>query len=403
MKRFVQKYQVEAGVALLLLIYLVTYIPMIDDTIGWCMTPYALSYKYGFISRGLVGSIIRIFIPNLTLKHIYLIVAFNTVMLCALTVFFINRILKYAGMGRDNALLFLIFLFIVNPGSIAFLFYWGNYGRFDLFMIMILMAGAMLMVKEKGLFLIPIFSLMGILIHQAYVFMYFPALIVLLLYLGYVRKNRYGKWIFWITGIVTCVAFCYMQFASGVKGYDYSSMMADINATTDLPGEFIEDDMMVRLEYFTSVFATIQHFVISPLKKNLFKILCVFIMLLPLLGIFKSIWKDFMSEQKSRLLWVIPWSGVIGMIPKFLMTNDYGRDFSALIISQFVLMFTLLMFGDSGMKKAFRNLSARISEKPVMYVAILVYMGSLGKFEAAQILDLSDKIYLFVGKLFGFE
>lgn len=402
MKKFVQKYQVETGAALLLLVYLLTYIPMIDDTIGWCMTPYALSYKYGFISRGFVGSIIRIFIPNLTLKHIYLIVGFNTVMLCALTVFFINRVLRHTGMNRDNALMFLIFLFIVNPGSIAFLFYWGNYGRFDLFMIIILMSGAMLMVKGKGLFLIPLFSLMGILIHQAYVFMYFPALIALLLYLGYVKKNPYGKCIFWITGIVTCVAFLYMQFASGVNGYDYPSMMEDINATTDLPAEFIDDDMMVRLEYFTSVFATIKHFVISPIKKNLFKIFCVFVMLLPLLGILKNVWKDFMSEQKNKLLWIIPWSGMIGMIPKFLMTNDYGRDFSALIISQFLLIFTLLMLGDSGMRKGFRNLSARISAKPLLYVGILVYMGSLGKFEAAQILELADKIYVFVGKLFGF-
>lgn len=400
MKKFVQKYQVEMGVIILLLIYLIEYIPLIDDTIGWCLTPYALSYKYGFISRGLVGSIIRIFIPNLTLKHIYLIIALNTLLLCALTVFFVNRILLYA--GKERGLLFAVFLFIVNPGSIAFLFYWGNYGRFDLFMIMILIITALLMVKGKGLFLIPIMSVLGILIHQAYVFMYFPAIIVLLLYFGYVKKNRYAKWIFWITGIVTCAGFLYMQFVSGVEGYDYASMMADINATTDLPGEFIDDDMMVRLEYFTSVFATIRHFVILPLKKNLFKIFCVFVMIFPMLRIFGAIWKDFMSEQKSKLLWVIPWSGMIGMIPKFLMTNDYGRDFSALILSQFIMMFALRMAGDGGMKKAFENLTAKIDKNPGVYAFMLVYMGSLGKFQAADILDLADRIYLFVGKIFGF-
>lgn len=400
MKKFVQKYQVEMGVIILLLIYLIEYTPLIDDTIGWCLTPYALSYKYGFISRGLVGSIIRIFIPNLTLKHIYLIIALNTLLLCALTVFFVNRILLYA--GKERGILFTVFLFIVNPGSIAFLFYWGNYGRFDLFMIMILIIAALVMVKEKGLFLIPIMSVLGILIHQAYVFMYFPALIVLLLYFGYVKKNRYAKSIFWITAIVTCAGFLYMQFVSGVEGYDYASMMADINATTDLPGEFIDDDMMVRLEYFTSVFATIQHFVILPLKKNLFKIFCVFVMIFPMLRIFGAIWKDFMSEQKSKLLWIIPWSGMIGMIPKFLMTNDYGRDFSALILSQFVMMFALRMAGDGGMKKAFENLTAKINKNPGVYAFMLVYMGSLGKFEAADILDLADRIYLFIGKIFGF-
>lgn len=94
---------------------------------------------------------------------------------------------------------------------------------------------------------------------------------------------------------------------------------------------------------------------------------------------------------------------MIGMIPKFLMTNDYGRDFSALIISQFVMIFTLLAFGDSGMKKAFENLREKIMKNPVSYVFFLVYMASLGKFEAAQILDITTKIHLLTVKLLGID
>lgn len=399
MRQFAEKYKIEILAGVFLLLYLLTYIPTIDETISWCMTPYALSYKYGFISRGFVGAIIRIFIPNLTIKHIYFIIAANTVFLCGLTVYYVHRVANFS--SQDTAgLYFTLILFIVNPGSIAFLFYWGNYGRFDLFMIVILMIAALLMVRNKALFVIPILSVAGILIHQAYVFMYFPALVALLLYCGYVKGNRSAKWIFWITGVTTCLAFLYMQFFSGVVGYDYSSMMADIDATTDLPAKFIYDDMMVRLEYFVSVFATIRAFVIEPLAKNLIKIASVFVFILPMLVFFHNIWKDFMSEQKCKLLWIIPWSGMIGMIPKFLMTNDYGRDFSALILSQFLMMFTLYMLKDSGMKKAIKNLSEKIKKNPLMYAGMLIYMGSLGKFEAANILGLSERVYVFLEKLF---
>lgn len=274
MKRLIEKYRLELAISVLLFLYLALYVPTIDETISWCMMPYTLSYKYGFISRGFIGSIVRLVIPKLTLRHIYLIVAFNTLLLCAMTVFFVNRIKKLSGMGENAAFLFTAMLFVVNPGSIAFLFYWGNFGRLDLYMILILLFSALLMLKGAFLFLIPVMCVMGILTHQAFLFMYFPAVMALLLYLAWVKKNRYAKIIFWVTGIVTCITFLYMQFFSSVEGYDYASMVADIYATTDIPEEFVQDDheMMIRLEYFTSVFATIHAFVIEPLAKNLYKI-----------------------------------------------------------------------------------------------------------------------------------
>lgn len=299
--------------------------------------------------------------------------------------------------------IYMSLLFIINPGSVAFLFYWGNYGRFDLFMVCILLISSILIIRDKILWIIPFLSVAGILIHQAYVFMYFPALIVLLLYSGYVKNSRYARKIFWITGVTTCIAFLYMQFFSGVSGYGYEEMMADIYATTDIPEEFITNDMMVRLEYFASVFSTIRAFVIEPIGRNLFKIACVFILCSPMLVMFKNIWKDFMSKQQCRLLWIIPWSGMIGMIPKFLMTNDYGRDFSALIVSQFVMMFVLLAMDDKGMRYAFDRLYERMKKNTPGYIFMLVYMGSLGKFEAANILEISHRIYEFAAKIIGIE
>lgn len=399
-KMYSKNYQLELIIAGMLLIYLIMYMPLIDDTIGWCITPYALTYKYGFISRGLVGSIIRIFVPNLTLKAIYLIIALNTLVLCAVTVMFVGMVRKYVVANSDIAMQYMALMFVVNPGSVAFLFYWGNYGRFDLFMIIILLIAAMLMMKNKCLWIIPIISVGGILVHQAYVFMYFPAIIVLLLYLAYVKHNNIAKIVFYVTMVTTCAAFLYMQFCSGVTGYDYAGMMAEINNTTDLPGEFIEDDMMVRLEYFTSVFDTIRPFVIEPLRKNLIKIAFVFVIISPMIVLMVRVWKDFI-EGRSKWLLIIPLSSFIGMIPKFLMTNDYGRDFSAIIISQFVMMLTLYAVNDEGMRRAYARLENNIRSKYVVYIGLLAYMGLMGKFEAANILGISHNFYLLVEKILG--
>ena len=124
MKKLIEQWKYELMASVIMLAYLIYYIPKLTDVTAWTIMPYALSYRLGFISRGLIGSFIRLLIPNLTCKHIYIIILINIVLLCWLTLYFMHKILKRAYDEDITGIIFLLGLFLVNPGSVAFLFYW---------------------------------------------------------------------------------------------------------------------------------------------------------------------------------------------------------------------------------------------------------------------------------------
>ncbi len=392
MKRFISKYRYEFMFFITLVCYLIYYIPVIDEVTSWCITPYALSYRLGFISRGLIGSLLRFFIPNLTIKHIYIFILANILLLCALTIFFMHKIAVREYDESKSGIIFLLGLFLVNPASIAFLFYWGNYGRFDMYLIMTLIISAILIMDDVCVWIIPFLCVGAVLTHQAFVFQYYPAVLVLVYYFAFVLKKKYGRSIFAMTLLLPCITFIYMQFFSSIN-YSYSDTMAIIDATTDLPADYITQDMMVKLEYYSSVFDTFGVFVKIPLARNIIKSVVVLAVISPMLKLIADIWKEFAAAQSSFIAKLFPVFILAAQLPMFVLTCDYGRDYSAIIISNFVVIFTLYALKDAGITKAVSRLSDNLKAHPAYYVFVIVLCATVGKFTAADIADIGDRFY----------
>lgn len=395
MQKRIEKYKYELMFAVVLLMYLIYYLPVIDELTSWTVTPYALNYDFGFISRGFMGSIIRLVIPNLTIKHIYIIILGNTLLLCGLTIFFMHKIIVKAYDDSKSGIIYLLGLFLVNPGSIAFLFYWGNYGRFDMYLIATLMISALLIIYDKCVWITPLLCVGAVMTHQAFVFQYFPAVLILLFYSSFVLKRKYGKSIFIFTIITTCAMFLYMQFFSEIK-YDYEDTMAVLNATTDLPADYFEEDMMVKIEYYSSVFETFTVFVAETFVRNVVKSLTMLVFLIPMIKVLVGIWRSFTKYHKNILCKLMPWFVLIAEIPMFLLTCDYGRDYAAMILCNFILIFAMYAMGDEGMKHGVKELAIKMQDNPVYYVFVLVLCASLSKFTAADVSDLGHRLYTII-------
>ena len=392
MQKVIQKYKYECMFITILLAYLIYYIPVIEEATHWCITPYALSYRFGFISRGFMGTLVRLVFPNLAIKHIYIIILMNIMLLCGLTVFFMHKILVKSYDESKAGVLFMLGLFLVNPGSVAFLFYWGNFGRFDMYLLMTLIITALLVIYDRCVWIVPLLCFCAVLTHQAFVFQYFPAVLVLLFYSGFVLKRQYGKSIFVFTLLTTCAIFIYMQFFSGIP-YTYEETMAILDATTDLPEHYFTQDMMVRIEYYSSVFETFGVFVKEPFLRNVVKSFTIIIFLIPMIKILAGIWKHFIKEHKNLFCTLLPWFVLIAEIPMFVLTCDYGRDYAAIILCNFILLFALYALGDKGVKAGFKELTEKIAANVPYYVFVIVLCACVGKFTAADIGDLGHRFY----------
>lgn len=392
MRKLAKKWKYELMAAVIMLAYLMYYIPKISDVTAWTIMPYALSYRLGFISRGLIGSLIRVVIPNLTWKHIYIIILVNILLLCCLTLFFMHKILKRAYDEDITGIIFLLGLFLVNPGSIAFLFYWGNFGRFDMFLLMTLFITAFFVIYDRCVWLVPVLCIGAVMTHQAFVFQYFPAVLVLLFYSGFILKRKGGRSIFVVTLLTTCAMFLYMQFFSRIN-YSYEDTLAIIDATTDLPSAFFKKDMMVKIEYYSSVLETFIPFVWETLGRNILKSTVYIVFLIPMIKIIKNIWERFVQNQKNILCKLFPWFILLAEIPMFVLTCDYGRDYAAIVLCNFILIFSLYALGDMGMKKGIMDMTADLKKNPCEYIFALVLCAVIGKFQAAEVGELGDRLY----------
>lgn len=395
MQKIIEKFKYELIAAVILLAYLIYYIPVIEELTHWCITPYALNYDFGFISRGFMGTLIRLVIPNLTIKHIYLIILLNILLLCALTIYFMHRILVNAYDKSKVGIIFLLGLFLVNPGSISFLFYWGNYGRFDMYLLMALIISSLLIIYNKCVWLIPFMCVGAVMTHQAFVFQYFPAILVLLFYSAFVLKRKNGTTVLVLTLIPTCIMFLYMQFFSEIN-YTYEETMNMLNMTTDLPEHYFTADMMVRIEYYSSVFETFGVLVKEPFGRNVVKTLTYVVFLLPMIKIFVNLWKSFGKNQKNIICKLMPWFILIAEIPMFILTCDYGRDYAAIILCNFIVLFAFYAMGDKGVWEGTESLTEKIKSNIPYYVFVIVLCATIGKFTAADVGDFGHRFYTII-------
>lgn len=391
MQKSWEKCKFELMAAVYLLANLIYYVPVIEELTHWCVTPYALNYDFGFISRGFMGTLVRVVFPNLTIKQIYIVILFNVLLLSGLTLLFMHKILARAYDKNKTGILFLLGLFLVNPGSVTFLFYWGNFGRFDMYLLMALIISSLLIIYNKCVWLIPFMCVGAVMTHQAFVFQYFPAILVLLFYVAYVLKRKHGTALFVATLIPTCIMFIYMQFFSEIN-YTYEETMNILNLTTDLPEHYFTADMMVRIEYYSSVFETFQVFVKEPLFRNVVKSLTFIVFLIPMIKILVGLWKSFSSKQG---FWckLLPWFILVAEVPMFILTCDYGRDYAAIILCNFIVLFALYAMGDEGVVAGCDALTEKIKANVPYYVFVLVLCASIGKFTAADVGDLGHRLY----------
>lgn len=380
----------------IVLLYMLYYLPMPEELHSYCITPYILRYDLGFISRGLIGSFWGMIFPNITVNKIWAIIGLNQILLCLLTVGFLSVIKRHSSETTDKAVLFLALIFLVNPSSISFLFYWGNYGRMDLFMIAGTIISAILVIKEKYLILIPFICVAEMMIHQGFTFSYFPCILLMLVFYAVQRKR--GFVIFIITLISGCVSFLYFQFWGKIDGLTLEETLNILASRTDWPIESMSS--MVQLEYYTNIFDFIPVYVLPFVKMNLIKIALVALLLLPMEYLVFKIWREFVGYSKNKWYWSFPAFIVVATLPKFLITCDYGRDLASIFISQFILIFAFFAMGNRAMKEAVAGIQKFIIHHPVVAIFTIVELSSIGKFEAANILDISSNIYSVLEKLF---
>ena len=345
-------------------------------------TMLAFSYKYGFISRGLIGTIYQLLdrvlaadMMNYAAMRRYTQVITGIYYLI-LFIFYGFCLRKCENESqRKTKYLIVFFTVFAIPMFCAF----ENFGRLDIYMVMLSLLGAILIIQEKFEFLLVPISAIGVMVHQGYVFMFLNVILILLIYktLTYHGKKRikYGVLFLACFGVASGL-FLWFEFFSHMNGENiYAEIVARAESICKdgyIHGDVIDHEILGidladrEWEYH------LQNFVELP----------IFIMFMSPFLVYAV--KFFVRLIKNtdniedKIKYVFVSIGALTIVPNFILKVDYGRWMFAIVCYYFVVILALLAMKD---KHVERELFAVVNGMKEKYLCASISIGYLVLFQ----------------------
>lgn len=367
------------------------------DIDNYNTTLLALNYKYGFVSRGFLGtvfwgldSILPFSIMNARGASLFLHGC--TFVFFIIMLFFASFILKRTKEeSLKNVSCILIILFICIVTTFA---HDANLGRIDLFMIAISIVGVILILTEKCEWLIPILTAVAVMMHQGYVLMYFNIVLVFLWYKIFTKEEKSAKIkylvIFVLSLIVASVLFLYLEvFSHASKGIDVYESVSAIAANLSFDGTFHET--LLAHEILGVDLSEIEH---GYHMKNLAEIILYVIITLPYIIILVRFFVRLFKKSKgfSEIIKYLAFLlGPLTMAPDFLIKVDYGRWVLSVTV-YYIVMLLVLTTVDSKVSDCLMEELNIVREKGIWGLILFIYPAILLPFYDVNINQITAMI-----------
>lgn len=375
---------------------------------GWNQIQLSFNYSYGFIQRAFLGSVLdlvsKLFhIPWGYMRYIYGIVTMFTFSLLLLVILYRCLLRTHDDENMQKFFMGMGILFFMGPGWNT---QYSNFALTDVWMVILSGLGAYVIYKGKTIWLTFLISIICILIHPAYVFLYFNVILVAFTYKFICDKSDANKkYIGWgvVTLIIDSILFIYMMFFAHAKeGITIEYVM---QRTAEFVNKSVEEIQNHETTISGYLFREGDVSGVQMVISQWWLILVVMIILfLPFIFEVCRYWKNVVSaskETESNKWWIyacMPF-GIVTSIPIYLMHNDYGRWTYAVFFYEFSLIWILNMIKDNNIMAATQKLLQRIKINKVYYMVLLFYATVLGAFEQNLVSPLISTIESYCWKI----
>lgn len=361
-------------------------------------TMLAFSYKYGFISRGLIGTIYGLLNKILpfdmmnytwTYRYTFGITIVYYVVLLVFLAFCLKRCKKTtADMMRYLIVFFLMFAVPMFCSEF-------NFGRLDVYCVMLSFIGALLLIEERFEWLLVPVSALGVMVHQGNVFMFLNIILVLLLYKALSREGKDRKKYLTIFGfcfLTASVLFLWFELFSHVNGgniYDEIVAKAQLLCkNADYHADVIDHEILG---------IDLSDREIMWRKFNLIQFPIFIVLMSPYIFMTFLFFRNMFRQAKSRTdkwKYLIVAAGAGTIVPDLLLKADYGRWMFAIICYYCVVILALLAMQDKVAEEQLANLFERMKKLPGAWL-LLIYpllLQPLGDVYICDVTELLGKI-----------
>lgn len=317
-------------------------------------TMFAFSYKYGFISRGLVGSIYALLdtVVPFDLMHYGCVLIFTlgmTILFYVMLLIFVHLCLKRCGENvRDKVqMIFLFFVIFAVPMFCAKY----NFGRLDLYCVMLSLMGTYLLILGKAEWLVIPIAALGVMVHQGYVFMFVNILLVLLFYKAFsAGQQKKYMIIFVVTFLVVSVLFLYFELFSHVNGEGIYEEVVQIATNVGRDGLYHKDVIDKEILGIDLADREVVWYRYEIMQFPFFLLLMspyIVILCKVLSNVIKNC-----HEKKEKMKYIAITIGAGTILPDLLIKVDFGRWMFSIICYYCVVILAVLAMGDYKLEQA---------------------------------------------------
>jgi len=312
-------------------------------------TVFAFSYKYGFISRGLMGTfwwILDEILPMnlMDFSSIYKFTLMITVIWYMVLFWFYYICLKNCNEKDEKNMKYLICFLSV----FAFPFFATvqNFGRLDEYLMILTVVACVLIVKEKHEWLIVPIVTICMIMHHGYVFMYLNIILVLFFYKILMNEEKRKKYIvlFTSTFLIASVFFLYFEFFSHPEGEGIYEEIVTLAKSLSRSGNSFSESMVnheiLGLDVYDDekIFHTINA-IETPIA-FCFYFPYLFIGLGFLVRLFRG------KSVKEKWAYLAVAVGSLTLIPQIVLKVDLGRYMFAAFFYYIAIVMCLIAMKD---------------------------------------------------------
>ncbi len=365
-------------IAMAVFMCLLSYRFFVKELSSFNVTLYAFNYSYGFMSRGLIGTIwqgIDYILPGSQMTYDALFtfsLIISIIYVLVLFIFYMVIISKTMEENIDNIRYLIIFLSIF---AIPIFATRSNFGRIDLFLFIIVFICLISIITEKAEWIcIPLVAIAEC-IHQGFVFMNINIILVLFFYKIMKREGKERKKYivyFVLTLVVASIFFMYFEFFSHVDGENIFEEIVSTAKSLSYSGKaygtmLVQHEILGQGVWMDEWRYHYANFVDVPIFVVLFS---------PYLIIGIRFLKNLCKGEKNindRLAYLAASLGTLTVVPEILLKVDFARYVFAVFFYYIVVVMCLIVMGDKKTIDTFHMTKEKIKNKIPFAIILIVY------------------------------
>ena len=389
MSQMPKKKQISRFMWLLILLSCAIFFLDYDERVlPYNSTILAFSYKYGFISRGLAGTIYQWIDHILPVNMIdyAMVLRFTLIVTLAFYVLFFAFCYQCMKRCQEEYLGRFLYLILFYAVFVVSMFaYKRNFGRLDLYLMALTVIGTMCLIAKKAEWLIVPLSMISVMYHQGYVFMFYNILLALLVYRLLSEKEKkariyYG--IILLVSLIGCSAlFLWFECFSHTDGVRYvDEIIANAKAMTKPFNGMTYHDTLIDHEILGIDLSDVEY----PYRvMNWIEIPFFIAIISPYIVLAVKLFRRILARAQGkteRLKYGFLAIAAGTLLPLFLMKCDYARWVFALISYYCMIFLALVAMGDRIVAEELTGIFTEIKEKYPFAILLLLLPALLTPF-----------------------